>query len=97
MSEITDSQLIEAIDLFSENWKRCSVHPKKMNVERYQVWLRHVLHLRLIEKKSLAETGKLKSITPERVRQIEFRFRRYATFTLRHKLFSYKEGRIGLI
>ncbi len=86
---MTTSEMINAIDLYSEWWRRTRVHTKKMNVSKYQRWLRRILQARLLEKLSLSYVAKKHGITSERVRQIEFGFRRYATRNLGIELFDW--------
>lgn len=86
----TDSELINAIDLYSEWWRGTRVHPKRMNVSKHQAWLRKVLTARLLDRLSLSVVARKANITPERVRQIEFQFRRYASRNCGIKLFDWK-------
>lgn len=90
---MTSSELINAIDLYSKWWKKTRVHPKDMPIARYQKWLRKVLGFRLLDKLSLSETGKRCGVTPERIRQIEFQFRRVASRRYGLKLFDWKTYR----
>jgi len=93
MMVVSTSEMINAIDIYSDWWKRTRVHPKKMNVRRHQKWLRKILQVRMIDKITLSEIARRAQITPERVRQIEFQFRRYASKNLGTKLFDWKNYR----